>query len=51
MEKLPIFLVNTLLLSLFHKHSFTMYPSLSGQVGISSFPSKNAHRKITDLSG
>jgi hypothetical protein len=50
-EKLPKFLVNTLLLSRFHKHSFTPYPSLSGQVGISSIPSKNADRKITDLSG
>ncbi len=38
-EKLPIFLVNTLLLIRFHKHSFTPYPSLSGQVGISSIPS------------
>jgi hypothetical protein len=43
-DKLPIFLVNTLLLSRFHKHSFTLFPSLSGQVGISSIPSKNADR-------
>jgi hypothetical protein len=50
-KKLPIFLVNTLLLSQFHKHSCTPYPSLSGQVGISSTPLKNADRKITDLSG
>jgi hypothetical protein len=50
-EKLPIFLVNTLLLIWFHKPSFTPYPSPSGQVGISSIPSKNAGRKITDLSG
>ncbi len=50
-EKLPIFLINTLLLIRFHKHSFTPYPSLSGQVGISSFPSKNADRKITNFSG
>jgi hypothetical protein len=50
-EKLPIFLVNTLLLIWFHKHSFTPYPSLSGQVGISSIPSKNADRKMTNLSG
>ncbi len=35
-EKLPIFLVNTHILSRFHKHSFTLYPSLSGQVEISS---------------
>ncbi len=49
--KLPIFLVNTFLLSRFHKHSFTPYPSLSDQVQISSIPSKNADRKITDLSG
>jgi hypothetical protein len=28
-EKLPIFLVNTLLLFGSHKHSFTPYPSLS----------------------
>ncbi len=39
-EKIPIFLVNTLLLIRFHKHYFTLYPSLSGQVGISSIPSK-----------
>jgi hypothetical protein len=45
-RKITIFLVNTLLLSLFHKHSFTPYPSLSGQVGISSIPSKNTDRKI-----
>jgi hypothetical protein len=45
-EKLPIFLVNTLLLFRFHKHSFTPYPSLSGQVGISSIPSKNADSKL-----
>jgi hypothetical protein len=50
-EKLPIFLVNTFSLSQFHKHSFTPYPSLSGQVGIISIPSKNANRKITNLSG
>jgi hypothetical protein len=50
-EKLPIFLVNTLLLSQFHKHPFTLYISLSGQVGISSIRSKNADRKITNLSG
>jgi hypothetical protein len=47
-KKLPIFLVNTLLLIWFHKHSFTPHPSLSGQVGISSIPSKNADRKITN---
>ncbi len=29
-RKLPIFLVNTLLLSWYHKHSFTPYPSLLG---------------------
>ncbi len=50
-EKLPIFLVKTLLLSQFHKHSFTLYPSLSGQVGIIRIPSKNADRKITNISG
>ncbi len=50
-RKLPIFLVNTLLLSWFHNHSFTPYPSLSGQVGISSIPSKKADRKIANLSG
>jgi hypothetical protein len=50
-KKLPIFLVNTLLLIRFHKHSFTPYPSLSGQVGMSSIHSKNADRKITNLSG
>ncbi len=43
--------VNILLLSWFLKHSFTPYLSLSGQVGISSSPSKNADRKSTDLSG
>jgi hypothetical protein len=31
-NKIPIFLVNTVLLSRFHKHTFTLYPSLSGQV-------------------
>jgi hypothetical protein len=48
-KKVPIFLINTLLLSQFHKHSFTPYPPLSGQVGISRIPSKNADKKITDL--
>ncbi len=50
-EKLPIFLVNTLLLCRFNKHSFTLYPSLSGQVRIGSIPSKNTDRTITHPSG
>jgi hypothetical protein len=35
-----------LLLIRFHKHSFTPYPSLSGQVGISSIHSKDTDRKL-----
>ncbi len=38
--------MNTLLLSWFHKHSFTLYPSLSGQVGISVFLQRTLIKKL-----